>query len=181
MPASNRSCAQDTASPAVSAVLTQELRWRRVFPGEERQLWLLRRWIAALLPECPARNDVVCVATELGTNAVRHTASGRGGWFIAEVTWYSQVVRVAVADSGAPTEPQLAGDPLADHGRGLLIVRALSVRTGVVGDARARLVWADIPWNNAGEITRSSVTGLPVVRPGRTVTTEDIHALEPGS
>jgi hypothetical protein len=132
--------------PAVSFTLGPELRWRRAFPGDERQLSRLRRWIDSLLPECEARDDVACVATELGTNAVRHTASGRGGWFIAEITWYRQVVRVAVADSGAPTGPQLIGDPFAEHGRGLVVVRGLSVRTGVVGDARGRLVWADIPW-----------------------------------
>jgi hypothetical protein len=150
-------------------------------------LGLLRRWISALLPECPARDDVVCVATELCTNAVRHTDSGRGGWFIAEITWCGQVVRVAVADSGAATEPQLMGDPLADHGRGLLIVRALSVRTGVVGGARGRLVWAEIVWEDgrqglseggADEIARSVLTGLPVVRLGTVVTTEDARSLD---
>ena len=56
-------------------------RWRQVFLGEERQLGLLRRWLVACLPECPARDDVISVATELGTNAILHTASGRGGWF----------------------------------------------------------------------------------------------------
>jgi serine/threonine-protein kinase RsbW len=64
----------------------------------------MRRWLASLLPECPAREDVVCVATELGTNAVRHTASGRGAWFAVEVTWHRSVVRVAVADGGAPAQ-----------------------------------------------------------------------------
>lgn len=151
MPASKRSCEQDTGSPQVPAVLAQELRWRRAFPGEDRQLSVLRRWISSLLPECAARDDVICVATELSTNAVQHTASGRGGWFIAEITRYSQVVRVAVADCGAATEPQLMGDLLADHRRGLLLVRSLSVRTGVVGDARGRLVWAEIIWDSLDE------------------------------
>src|SRR6266851_5598493 len=93
------------------------LRWRRVFPGEERQLGLLRRWLEVLLPECPARGDVAYVATELGTNAVRHTASGRGGWFAVEITWHQQAVRVAVTDGGAPGAPQVLDDPAADHGR----------------------------------------------------------------
>src|ERR1022692_2969715 len=44
------------------------VRWRRVFPGEERQLGVLRRWLELLLPECPARSDVAYVATELGAN-----------------------------------------------------------------------------------------------------------------
>src|SRR5438874_13124558 len=73
------------------------LRWRRAFPGHERQLGVLRRWLASLLPDCPTRDDVACVATELCTNALRHTASGQRG-FSVEVTWYPQVVRIAVED-----------------------------------------------------------------------------------
>lgn len=121
------------------------LRWRRVFPGEEHQPRVLRRWLASLLPECPARDDVTCVASELGANAIRHTASGRGGWFAAEITWYGTMVRVAVADAGAPSGPCLVDDPGSENGRGLIVVRGLSVGSGVCGDHRGRLVWADIP------------------------------------
>lgn len=132
-----------------------ELRWRRVFPGEERQLGLLRRWLGSLLPQCPARDDVTCVVSELAANAIRHTASRRSGWFAVEVTWYGPVVRIAVADSGAPTGPRVVDDPDCENGRGLLVVRGLSVRSGVCGDHRGRLVWADIPW--AGPASPSPV------------------------
>jgi len=131
------------------------LRWRRVFPGEERQLGVLRRWLEALLPECPARGDVASVATELGTNAA-HTASGRGGWFAVEITWHRQAVRVAVADGGAPGAPRVIDDLAAEHGRGLLVVRGLSVRTGVCGDHRGRLVWADVPWGDGSAAESAS-------------------------
>ena len=123
--------------------------WRREFPGEERQLGVLRRWLATLLPDCPARDDVTLAATELGTNALVHTASGHGGWFAVQITWHPAVVRVAVADCGAPGGPRWAGDPAGEHGRGLLVVQGLSARTGVCGDLRGRLVWADIPWGDA--------------------------------
>src|ERR1035438_8694176 len=132
------------------------LRWRRVFPGNERQLGQLRRWLESLLPECLARDDVAYVATELGTNAVRHTASGRGGWFALEITWHRSVVRVAVADGGAPSGLQVVGDPDDEHGRGLLVVAGLSARTGVCGDHRGRLVWADVPWGDAGAVEPAS-------------------------
>jgi hypothetical protein len=122
------------------------LRWRRTFPGHERQLGVLRRWLTSLLPDCPARDDVACVATELGTNALRHTASGQRG-FTVEVTWYPQVVRIAVEDGGAAEGPRVIDDPAADHGRGLLLVKGMSVRMGVCGDHRGRLVWADVPWD----------------------------------
>ena len=124
------------------------LRWRQVFPGEERQLGTVRRWLMALLPDCPARDDVISVATELASNAVRYTASGQGGRFGVEITRHPAVVRVAVADSGGPGEPRVIDDITAEHGRGLLLVRGLSVRTGTAGNHRGRLVWADITFDH---------------------------------
>ena len=62
-------------------------RWRRVFPGRDDQVREVRRWLAGLLPGAPERDDVVVVAVELVTNAIRHTASGRGGLIVVEVTW----------------------------------------------------------------------------------------------
>jgi hypothetical protein len=67
-----------------------------------------------------------------------------------EITWHRAVVRVAVADCGAPGGPRMIDDPAGEHGRGLLVVRTLSGRTGVCGDHRGRLVWADVPWGDAG-------------------------------
>jgi hypothetical protein len=74
------------------------------------------------------------------------------------------VIRVAVTDEGGPGVPCLTGDPLSsgdlaldgdldseiavdcesDCGRGLLIVRALSVTSGVCGNTRGRTVWAEV-------------------------------------
>jgi hypothetical protein len=45
--------------------------------------------------------------------------------------------------------PRLVDDPAAEHGRGLRVVGGLSVRTGVCGDHRGRMVWADVPWGEA--------------------------------
>jgi hypothetical protein len=137
------------------------MRWRRAFLGQERQLGELRRWLTGLLPDRPARDDVVLVAVELATNAVKFTGSGHGGWFIVEIAWYRGAVRVAVADEGAPTGPRLIDDPLGEQGRGLQMVRALSVNAGVTGDERGRLVWADVPWSGErAHVPRSPAAGL---------------------
>ncbi len=154
-------------------------RWRRVFPGQEAELRRVRYWLAELLPSGPAREDVVTVAIELAANAVRHTASGAQGFFAVELTWQTRpvTVRVAVADGGARTTPhlapgtdplgpgplgmgspglgslsvdQLGSDQLSEHGRGLRVVRALAERTGMCGDHRGRLVWAEIRWVTDG-------------------------------
>lgn len=126
-------------------------RWRRVFPGRDDQVREVRRWLAGLLPAAPERDDVVVVAVELVTNAIRHTASGHGGLVMVEVTWCGPALRVAVADDGAAGAPRLAAGPggLGEGGRGLHLVRALAGSTGVCGDHRGRLVWADMGWSGA--------------------------------
>ena len=149
MPATSGGPGQGQGVPGAPSESVPGMRWRREFPGNERQLGILRRWLASLLPESPARDDLAAVATELAANSIRHTASGRGGWFAVEITWHESVVRVAVADSGGPTEPRVIEDQAAEHGRGLVLVRGLSVRTGVRGDHRGRLVWADVRWGCA--------------------------------
>ena len=133
--------------PAPPVVPADAPRWRQVFEGEERQLGVMRRWLASVLPECPARGDVISVATELGSNALLHTASGGGGWFAVEISYHDSVVRVGVADGGAPAEPHVVEDPDGEHGRGLLLVQGLSLRTGVTGDRHGRLVWAEVAWD----------------------------------
>jgi anti-sigma regulatory factor (Ser/Thr protein kinase) len=127
--------------------------WRRVFPGDERQLRELRRWLADVLPDAPERDDVVSVASELSANAIKHTASGRGGAFAVEVVWQRQpgTVWLAVADGGAPQEPREVNNPMGEHGRGLMLVHGLSARTGTAGDQHSRVVWAEIPWQAAQE------------------------------
>jgi Histidine kinase-like ATPase domain len=155
-----RSLGQGDPTPAaLAAGMAACSRWRRPFRGVDSQLEQLRRWLESLLPASPARDELVLVATELGTNAVRHTATGgQGGQFVVEVIRRSSAVRVIVADDGAATEPHLMSDPLAESGRGLLVVQALAERTGVCGDHRGRQVWADIPWPD---------TAAPVIRAER--------------
>jgi serine/threonine-protein kinase RsbW len=131
--------------------------WRRLFAGEARQLGLLRRWLASLLPECGARDDATYAATELAANAVMHTASGRpGGQFAVEVLWSPSTVRIAVGDGGASSGPRVANDPAGECGRGLMVVTGLAARTGVWGDERGRVVWADVPWEKTCPVGAAS-------------------------
>ena len=151
-----------------------ELKWRKLFPGEEQQISTLRRWLTGLLPECPSRDDVVTVAVELATNTLKFTASGQGGSFAVEITWYGTIVRVGVADDGAPDGPHLIEDPLSEHGRGLMIVRALSSRVGICGDHRGRLVWADVAWTADGAVPPQPVADNyeAAIRDGQAALTE---------
>jgi hypothetical protein len=114
--------------------------------------------VASLLPDCPARDDVICVAAELAANAILHTASGWDGHFEVGISWLDSAVRVTVSDSGSPTGPRHAGCLMAEAGRGLLIVNTLASKTGLTGDAHGRTLWADIPWNSDGA-TGQGITG----------------------
>jgi hypothetical protein len=69
MPATSGPPEQASGASGTSSGLAPGSRWRRDFPGEGGQLGVLRRWLASLLPPCPARDDVVSVANELSSNA----------------------------------------------------------------------------------------------------------------
>jgi predicted CxxxxCH...CXXCH cytochrome family protein len=133
---SQQSRAEDRARP----------RWWRTFPGEDRQLRVMREWLRSLLPACMARDDVIAVASELCANAVCHTASGQGAQFSVEVAWTGSVIEIVVGDSGGPAEPRVIDDPESENGRGLQLVRSLSLTVGVTGGERGRFVRAEVPW-----------------------------------
>ena len=121
------------------------MRWRRVFLGREDQVGRVRRFVTELLAGYPERDDVALCASELATNAIRHTASGRGGFFAIELSWAGMTIGLAVADGGAPAGPVLRRrdlDALGEAGRGLDVVVGLCDRYGVEGDHRGRVVWA---------------------------------------
>jgi serine/threonine-protein kinase RsbW len=141
------------------------MRWCKVFPGQEDQIPCVRTFVSQLLADHPDRADIVMCAAELAANAVRHTASGRDGFFATEVTWTGQTVRVAVADGGAGTAPPLGPDlsgPGADSGLGRLA--QLASRCGTEGDHRGRVVWAQFlastELNGAGG--PSGATSMPL-------------------
>jgi hypothetical protein len=122
------------------------VRWRKVFPGREDQVREVRRFVAELLADHPDCDDIVLCAAELATNAIRHTASGRDGSFVTEVSWIGRTARVAVADEGSPTAPfwrPPSADIMAETDRGLDILARLSARCGSDGDERGRVVWAE--------------------------------------
>ena len=145
------------------------MRWRRVFPGRDDHVSQVRRFVAELLAGYPERDDVALCATELATNAIRHTASGRDGFFAIELSWAGMTIRLAVADGGAPTRPVLRQrdpDMLEEAGRGLDVVASLCDRYGFEGDHRGRVVWAQF---SSASAAASHAARVPLVphRPPR--------------
>jgi len=131
------------ATPARAA------RQTRVFPGQPAQVVAARSFVAAALTGCPAREVLLTCVSELAANAIAHTASGAGGMFAVEVSRPAAgVAMVAVTDAGGPGEPFVRdADELAESGRGLALVAALSSRWGHHGaPGGGRTVWAQVTW-----------------------------------
>src|SRR5262249_44408940 len=76
----------------------------RVFPGAAVQVREARRFLAGVLDGCPAGDDALLCASELATNAVLYSRSGRPGRRLA--------VRAAVRPGRGRVEVE------ADGGRG---------------------------------------------------------------
>lgn len=129
-----------TADPAQRSVI-----WQKTFPGFEDQPRCVRAELAVVLRAHPDLDEILLVVSELCTNAVVHTRSGRqGGTFGVEVTVIGkESLMIAVTDDGASTVPRLrAPKPTETHFRGLQVVDSLSLDYGDYGDAEGRTVWA---------------------------------------
>ncbi|PWI08753.1 ATP-binding protein [Streptomyces sp. NWU339] len=85
------------------------------------------------------------VVSELVTNAIVHTA---GSHIVCELHDGDDLVRIAVQDEGCgPDQPRAntRRQPEDEHGRGLLLVDAMSHAWGVREHGPGLLVWADLP------------------------------------
>jgi anti-sigma regulatory factor (Ser/Thr protein kinase) len=117
----------------------------RVFAGDAGQVRAARRFLAGLLDGCPAAGDALLCVSELATNAVLHSRSGRpGGRFTVRATVRAGSVRVAITDEGGPWRRERQAD--GQNGRGLLIVGELASRWGRDEGGTGRTVWVEIDW-----------------------------------
>jgi anti-sigma regulatory factor (Ser/Thr protein kinase) len=119
----------------------------RVFLGSPRAVQDAREFVAQAVDGCPVVDDVILLASELATNAILHTASGKGGTFTVVVHSSTGMVRVEVHDGGSEASPGVsAPDDLATTGRGLGLVESLATRWGNLGDRDGRVVWFEMDW-----------------------------------
>jgi len=118
----------------------------RVFAGRPEQSGQVRAWVRALAAvACPAAaDDAELAVAELAANAIAHTRSGRaGGTFTVAVAAGPDGVTIHVHDLGTgdrrvpgPRRASDDGDRLAEDGRGLPIVIAVSAACGTRPTAR---------------------------------------------
>ncbi|HUY50984.1 MAG TPA: ATP-binding protein [Streptosporangiaceae bacterium] len=121
--------------------------WARAFPGTAKQAGAARRFVAGLLEESPFRDDAAVVLSELFTNALLHTASGKpGGIVVVQVSRWRHGVRIAVTDQGSPSQPIIrdpaaCGEP-AENGNGLYLAAHLARHLDWHDDASGRTIAA---------------------------------------
>lgn len=126
---------------------------RRRFPGLPSQVAYARRFVARQLTESPQLTTATLLTSELATNAITHSASGRAtGKFEVTVQQAPGWARVEVRDLGSREQPAPQHrDPYdtAEHGRGLDLVEALSSKWGTEPrtDGRGRQVWFELVWD----------------------------------
>jgi anti-sigma regulatory factor (Ser/Thr protein kinase) len=94
-------------------------------------------------------DDILLICSELGANAVQHSASARpGGHFTvrAEVR-EGDYAWIEVEDDGGPWAGR---ERTGERGRGLVIVDELAAHWDVRGDETGRVVCARLDWPGPG-------------------------------
>jgi anti-sigma regulatory factor (Ser/Thr protein kinase) len=121
----------------------------RTFAGSPEEIRSVRQFVGEQIRNCPAADDVILLASELATNAIRHTASGKNDTFCVLVQAVHGVVRVEVHDLGSDTTPVVrrSGSP-GEAGAGLGLVEAIATRWGFHGSQFGRVVWFEVGWLN---------------------------------
>lgn len=122
--------------------------WLREFPGAEKSVSEAREWARGLLGErvaAPVLDDVTLLLSEVVTNAVAHSDSGRamGGRVTVRMACDGEEVRVEVRDRGSATSAPAMRVPDTDDdgGRGLWLVDLLAIAWGARRDPAGATVW----------------------------------------
>ncbi len=137
LPAARWVCGQTASSPLDAGLAS---RAAREFTGQ-----VLYGWGLLTLTE-----DAAVIVSELVVNALRHGLRGRSDLVQAQVEliWWRRTGQVIcmVTDPGADPPVVMHPDPLAETGRGLHVVDALSDTWGWTRlGGRRKAVWAALP------------------------------------
>ncbi|MET7766778.1 ATP-binding protein [Streptomyces sp. NPDC005393] len=120
--------------------------WGLMCPGSREEVTRARRWTRDILSGHACIDDAELIVSELGSNALTHTASGSDfGTFHLTLSLSPQTVAISVSDDGGRPEPRITeADPYDTHGRGLSIVMALACRVDITGNKHGRTVTAQL-------------------------------------
>ncbi len=129
-------------------------------PGEPEQVARVRGFVtktlqSAALPSIDS-DAATLLTSELVTNAILHTDSGRpGGAVTVAVLRLPDGILIEVVDNGSAGTPVVKSDALAGEGQGLYLVQQLASQWGYLRDSDGTTVWFHI----------TITTGDPAVSP----------------
>ena len=121
--------------------------WELTCPGLPEEVGRVRRWTRDVLSGTPYADDAALIVSELGSNALLHSASGSpNGSFHISLHRSSGALVLAVTDTGGgETKPHVETPDEDDtNGRGLGLVIALASRVEVSGDDYGRTVTVEM-------------------------------------
>ncbi|MFF0224968.1 ATP-binding protein [Streptomyces sp. NPDC004629] len=130
-----RPVASVTGDPAYSGVLLRDEQ-----AAEDARAMVAMVLAVWHLPQLA--DDATLVATELVSNAVRHARGAVVRITVARIA--RDRVRLAVTDKSRELPRIQLADPLAETGRGLLLVDGLSSTWGVIPYTWGKSVWAEV-------------------------------------
>jgi anti-sigma regulatory factor (Ser/Thr protein kinase) len=119
------------------------------FPGLPAIVPSARRFVRAILADSPRAGDMELIASELASNAIRHTPSGdAGGKFTVTIQTADGWARIEVSDTGNGQWHLQPGDvcPDAEYGRGLAIIAAVADKFGHDARVGGQTLWAEVSW-----------------------------------
>ncbi|MFB4316166.1 ATP-binding protein [Actinomadura sp. 21ATH] len=124
-------------------------------PGLERSAVEARGFVRDVLGEGhPLLDDVRTCVNEAFTNAVEHTASGRGGLVSVRLAVTDGVLVAEVGDDGGGgARPRLRDGQMAEDGRGMRIIDALASDWGVRAQGGRCVVWMRFVQSSGGRRT----------------------------
>jgi anti-sigma regulatory factor (Ser/Thr protein kinase) len=125
--------------------------FERTYPGTASQVHEVRADLAATADGCPITDDLILMASELCTNAIPHSRSGRQGdtFTVRAEVRPGDYAWLEVEDQGGPWIRR--NDPDDEHGRGLALVTALAgdgnwaIEAGNAPGSRVVWVWLNWP------------------------------------
>jgi anti-sigma regulatory factor (Ser/Thr protein kinase) len=133
----------------------------RVLPGVPESAAAARQVARQLLGDGhPAADTAMLLVSELVTNSVTHSKSGRpGGTVTVAVCAGATSVLIQVRDDGGASEPRLPPGQAnvtadaaasAEHGYGLLLVDALAETWGTISTKASRVTWCRLAVGDLG-------------------------------
>jgi anti-sigma regulatory factor (Ser/Thr protein kinase) len=92
------------------------------------------------------REDALLVASELVSNAVRHSACTPDQWLTVSADCHEERLRISVLDPGLSSRPaEVVHRPPDRGGLGLRVVEELTERWGTDRSPDGYEVWAEVP------------------------------------